>query len=98
MARTPRGLAFDQHEPDLTEDEIKRAKASGKIALSFKGKPVLTPEGDIGFIAVKFALANGAFVTVLMDQFSGRLLHGLIQAANQVSWKTDVVKPSGAAH
>jgi hypothetical protein len=98
MTKTPRGKAFDENEPELTEDEIELAKNGGTIAVSFKGKPVLLNVEEIGFLAVKFALANGGFQTLLLDQFSAKALHGLIETANVIEWKTDVVRPKGRTH
>jgi hypothetical protein len=45
----------------------------GKIAASSKAKPVATTPENIGFIAVKFALHDGSFETVLLDYFSARV-------------------------
>ncbi len=95
MTTTPRGQAFDAHEPELTEQEIEDAKNSGAIAVSFKGSPVLLSTTDIGFVAVKFALANGGFQTILLDQFSARSLDKLIQTMNGLAWKTDALRPKG---
>jgi hypothetical protein len=97
-AKTPRGKAFDEHEPELTDAEIEPARAGGKIAISFKGKPVLQSMTDIEFLAVKFALADGSFEVVLLDQFSARALGTLIDAVNRLEWKTDAVRPKGPQH
>jgi hypothetical protein len=95
MTKTPRGMAFDEREPELTDAEIQRARVEGKIAISFKGKPVLQSMNDIGFLAVKFALADGSFEVVLLDQFSARALGKLIDTVNGLEWKTDAVRPKG---
>jgi hypothetical protein len=43
-----RGKVFIEHEPELTAEEVERARSDGKIVLSFKTKPVLVMD-DIGF-------------------------------------------------
>jgi hypothetical protein len=52
-----RGKAFIEHEPELTAEEVERARSDGKIVVSFKTKPVLVMD-DVGFVAVKFALSS----------------------------------------
>ena len=42
--------AFNEHEPELPESEIERAKSDGQIAISLKGKPMLASTDVIGFI------------------------------------------------
>jgi hypothetical protein len=50
--QTERGKLFDEKEPDLSDDEVSKAYEDGKIAASFKGKPVVTSPENIGFIAL----------------------------------------------
>jgi hypothetical protein len=72
--RTP-GPTCDciEKEPELSDDEVSNANENGKIAASSKAKPVATTPENIGFIAVKFALHDGSFETVLLDYFSARV-------------------------
>jgi len=98
MVQTPRGKAFVEGEPEISAQEIEQAKSGEKIAVSFKGTPVLASINDIGFIAVKFALADGTFPVVLLDRFSAAALRQLIQAVEQIEWKTDAVRPKGSRY
>ena len=50
--QTERGKLFDENEPALSDDEVSTAYEDGKIAASFKGKPVVTSPENIGFIAI----------------------------------------------
>jgi hypothetical protein len=68
-----RGKAFIEHEPELTAEEVERARIDGKIVVSFKIKPVLVMD-DIGFVAVKFVLSNGTPVTMLLDRLGSLAL------------------------
>jgi hypothetical protein len=98
MPKTPRAKAFDDHEPPLTDGEIDAAKSNGRMAVSFKAKPVLQSADAIQFIAVKFALANGAFETVLLDRMAAAPLASLIQTIEGMQWLTAALKPGPARH
>ncbi len=98
MAKTPRGKAFDEFEPDLDNDEVKQALDSERAVLSLKGKPVLHESGVIQFLAVKFALADGTFSTVLLDRLAASALTSLVDAANTVNWDGGALKPGSARH
>jgi hypothetical protein len=93
MAETPRGRAFDEHEPALSDDEIAQAVESDRAALSLKGKPVLHATGAIQFLAVKFALTDGTFETLLLDRLAANALLALISATNQVDWDGRAMRP-----
>ena len=88
-----RGKLFDEKEPPLSDDEVSKAYEDGKIAASFKGKPVVTSPENISFIAIKFALHDGSFETVLFDYFSARVLRSLIDSVDTIGWKTAAVTP-----
>ena len=96
--QTERGKLFDEKEPELSDDEVARAYEDGKIAASFKGKPVVTSPENIGFIAIKFALHDGSFETVLLDYFSARVLRSLIDSVDKIGWKTAAAKPGETRH
>jgi hypothetical protein len=96
--QTERGKLFDEKEPELSDEEVSKAYEAGKIAASFKGKPVATSPEDIGFLAVKFALHDGSFSTVLLDYFSARVLRTLIDSADRIGWKTTAVTPAETQH
>jgi hypothetical protein len=98
MVKSERGKAFEANEPNLSEDEIRSAYESGKIAVSFKGKPVLASTEDIGFLAVKFALADGTATTILLDRMSAEPLAHLIETVKSTQWKTGSMKPKGGPH
>lgn len=95
---TERGKLFDEKEPSLSDDEVSAAYEEGKIAASFKGKPVVTSPENIGFIAVKFALHDGSFGTVLLDYFATRALTALIDSVDKIGWKTTAVMPDWTRH
>ena len=96
--KTERGKAFEEHEPNLGEPEITRAIDSGRIALSLKGMPVLHPTGIIQFVAVKFALADGSFTIVAVDQMGATALKTLIDAADRVNWDGNALRAGPARH
>ncbi len=95
---TERGKLFEQKEPSLSDDEVSAAYENGKIAASFKGKPLATSPENIGFIAVKFALHDGSFATVLLDYFSARALATLIGSVDNIGLKTAPVIPDETRH
>jgi len=45
--QSERGKLFDEKEPPLSDDEVSKAYEDGKIAASFKGKPVVTSPENI---------------------------------------------------
>jgi hypothetical protein len=96
--KTDRGKAFIDQEPSLSDDEITHARETGKYAVSFKGMPVLISSEDIGFMAIKFALADGTFETVLLDQLAGEALWQLLESVKQIDWKTKALKPGPSRH
>jgi hypothetical protein len=75
MPKTERGEEFGRHKPTLSDEEIGTVHSSGRSVLSFKARNCATSEDAIGMVAIKFALANGSFETVLVDQLVARLLH-----------------------
>jgi CheY-like chemotaxis protein len=95
---TERGKLFEEKEPSLSDDEVSAAYENGKIAASLKGKPLATSPENIGFIAVKFALHDGSFATVLLDYFSARALATLIGSIDKIGWKTAQVLPDETRH
>lgn len=98
MPQTERGKAFDAQEPELDPEEIYAAKNAGKIAVSFRGKPVLGSPTDIQFIAIKYALVNNDFSVVLLDRFSAGVLLSFLQTVEQTGWKATSMKPGGTQH
>jgi hypothetical protein len=96
--QTERGKLFDEKEPELSDDEVSKAYENGKIAASFKAKPVVTTPENIGFIAVKFALHDGSFETVLLDYFSAKVFRSLIDSVDKIGWKTASVVADETRH
>ena len=96
--QTERGKLFDEREPELSDDEVSKAYEDGKIAASFKGKPVVTSPENIGFIAVKFAFHDGSHGTMLLDYFAARVLRSLIDSVDEIGWKTAAAKPGEAVY
>jgi hypothetical protein len=94
--QTERAKAFVKHEPELTAEEVERARSDGKIVVSFKTKPVLASIGDIGFVAVKFVLSDDSPVTILLDRFAGEALWHLLQNVKHLEWKDPCLKPGPA--
>ena len=98
MAKTQRGTEFGKHKPSLSDEEIGIAHNAGRSVLSFKGRPCAISEDKIGVLAVKFALADGSFETVLLDQLAARLLHAEIDMANKTGWKTEAAALGTTRH
>jgi hypothetical protein len=49
---TERGKLFEEKEPSLSDDEVSAAYENGKIAASFRGKPLATsPENELRVFA-----------------------------------------------
>jgi hypothetical protein len=98
MAMTERGREFGEHKPTLSDEEIGAAHTSGRSVLSLKGRPCAVSETDIGILAVKFALADGSFETVLLDRLAAGVLHRLIDVANKTGWKTEAAALGTTRH
>lgn len=98
MSQTERGKAFDANEPNLDAPEMQAAYDKGSIAISLRGKPMLHESGIIQFLAVKFALVDGSFETILLDRMSASALRALIAAADKVNWDGNAMRPGGTSH
>jgi hypothetical protein len=96
--QTERGRAFVESEPELSADEIQRARESGKYVVSFKGTPVLLSVEEIGFLTIKFALADGTFPTVVLDRLAAEALWSLIQGPKGLGWRTDALRGGPSQH
>jgi hypothetical protein len=97
MAPTERGKAFDQHEPVLTREEAEAAFAAGHAAISLRGIPCLDSD-TIEYLAVKFALANGGFATVLLDRMAAAALRALIVSAESINWDGNALRAGSMPH
>jgi hypothetical protein len=97
MVKTERGKEFGDRMPLLSDEEIGIAHNSGKSVLSLKSRACAVSETAIGMLAVKFALADGSFVTVLLDRLAAGALHRQIDVANKTGWKTEAAA-LGATH
>jgi hypothetical protein len=98
MPKTERGKEFDERSPALTDDEIGAAHRLGRSVLSFKARNCGISETEIGMIAIKFALADGSFETVIVDQLVARLLHAHFDMANRTGWKTETAALGTTRH
>jgi len=98
MARKERGRSFDSHEPSLDPDEAMAALRAGRAAISLKAIPCLADSGAIEYVAVKFALVNGGFATVLLDGFAASAMREAIDAADQAQWDGNTLKTGPSAH
>jgi len=88
MTQTPRGEAFDEYKPVLSDKEISAAHDSAKIVVSLYGKLCLLPDNKT-FLAVKLALYDGSFLTLLFDQISAVALSSSVQNAVEQHWKAE---------
>jgi hypothetical protein len=92
-----RKQAFDDSVPAMSDAEIAEALKAGRVAVGFRGEPVMLPPNEIGFIALKFAVLEGDTQVFLLDQFSARVLYKLIESVNDLDWKSDsLVDPAKA--
>lgn len=89
MPKTERGKEIVKHRPTLTDDEIRASHRLGRSVLSFSARNCAASETEIGMIAIKFALADGSFETVIVDQLVARLLYVHFGMANRSGWKTE---------
>jgi hypothetical protein len=98
MANTPRGKAFEDFEPEFSQEEADAAHDAARIVTSFAHKPVMDSKGNIGFLALKLALYDGSSEIILLDRFSAEILHHLIQTAKTLDWKADALKSGNVPH
>jgi hypothetical protein len=98
MTAKSRKQAFDESVPEMTDAEIEDALKAGRVAVGFRGEPVMITQKEIGFIALKFAVAEGDTQVLLLDQFAARVLHKLIGTANELDWKSDSLMPPEAGN
>jgi hypothetical protein len=98
MPKTERGNEIVKHRPILSDDEIREAHRLGRSVLSFNARNCAASETEIGMIAIKFALADGSFETVIVDQLVARLLHAHFDTANRTGWKTEAAALGTTRH
>jgi hypothetical protein len=96
--QTERELAFQIHEPKLTEEETLDAFVRSEVALSLKALPCISPTGIVEYVAVKFALQNGDTPTVLLDRFAAGAFLAVIDSMNQVGWDGTVLRAGPMSH
>jgi hypothetical protein len=89
MTQKSRKEAFDDSVPDMSDAEISDALKAGRVAIGFRGEPVMLTENEIGFIALKFSVLEGDTQVLLLDQFAARVLHRIIETANNLDWKAE---------
>ena len=95
MSTKTRAEIFEEHLPTLTEKDIEQL-GSGVTVLSFETLPLLTEPSEAGFLAIRFALGDGAQATVLMDRFACNLLRAVVDLLNSADWKVSQVPPDGS--
>ena len=95
---TERGKAFDRDEPTLDTAETLTAFETGRAAISLAVLPCLAETRTIEYLAVKFALANGNFATVLLDRLAAAALREAIKATGQVQWDGNTLRAGPSAH
>ena len=86
MTQTPRGEAFDEYKPTLSDKEISEAHDNAKIVVSLNGKLCLLPDSET-FFAVKLSLYDGSLLTLLLDRISTLALSSSVQNAIKGHWK-----------
>jgi hypothetical protein len=93
MAQDLRRDAFDENKPDLSDDDITIAHDSARIVVSLRGRPWLISD-NTAYLAVKLALYDGSFLTVLFDRVSAQALVDIIQSSKSVDYKAESIEPS----
>jgi hypothetical protein len=95
MITPARVKEFADRIPAIAAQEIAKA---AKV-VSFKGTPIPAPDvsGELQ-IAIKFALSDGTFLVVCVDQVAGNALNGLLTAADNAKWAPFPTVPGSARH
>jgi hypothetical protein len=96
--QTERGKAFEQHEPTIDKTEAAEAFSAGAAALSLAGLPCLGDTGVIEYLAIKFALANGGFATVLLDRMAAAAVRRLIVSVESINWDGNALRAGPTPH
>jgi hypothetical protein len=91
MEQNLRGKAFDEYKPDLSDEDITVAHDSARIVVSLRGRPCLVSD-NAAYLAVKLALYDGSFLTVLFDRISADALASIIQSAKSVDCEGEAMK------
>ncbi len=80
---------FDEHFPDITEDDVRLAAEQKQVVLSFNTLP--TSEA----IIANFAIADGSTKTLIMPRHVCELFRLLVEKMNDGDWKVYRDKPPG---
>jgi hypothetical protein len=88
---------FDQHHPEITEQETIRAGQDGRIIQSFNAHPISNTDGTIPAIAIKFKLTNGTTETVLIGHYAALIIRMMISQLEASHW-TELVTLEGMRH
>ena len=83
---------FDEHFPDITEDDVRLAAEQKQTVLSFNTLP--TSEA----IIANFVIADGSTRTMIMPRYVCEVFRLLIEKMNAGDWKVYRDTPPGQPH
>ena len=83
---------FDEHFPDITEDDVRLAAEQKQMVLSFNTLP------SSEAIIAKFVIADGSTRTMILSRHVCEVFRLLIEKMNAGDWKVYRDKSSGQPH
>jgi len=87
------GQIFDEHKPPIDESDILAAADAGRVISSWNGKPIRDTDGKIISMAIKFAYADGATDTIIIERYPAHVLQILFETLEKADWKSDQIVP-----
>ena len=80
---------FDEHFPDITDDDVRLAAEQKQIVLSFAALP------SSEAIIAKFVIADGSIRTMILPRHVCEVFRLLVEKMNAGDWKVYRDKPPG---
>lgn len=87
------GQIFDEHKPVIDDSDILAAADAGRVISSWNGKPIRDTDGKIISMAIKFAYADGATDTIIIERYPAHVLQILFETLEKADWKSDQIVP-----
>ena len=87
---------FDQHRPEITEQDAIEAAKAKRVVQSFNAHPISSTTGTVPALAIKWKLSNGTTETILIGHVAAHLLRMILSHLEENNWTDLAALPPGA--
>ncbi len=83
---------FDEHFPDITDDDVRLAAEQKQVVLSFNTLP------SSEAVSAKFVMADGSARTIILPRYVCEIFRMMVEKLNAGDWKVYRDTPPGQPH